>query len=130
MGFEILNFLLTISHVIIILIICFGWIWRKSHVIYLVCNLCALFSWYILGYFKGYGYCLLTDIQWRLLESRGITDLPDTFLEYFFSALSLNSFFSGNYGIVDFFKYFIFITFILRMSYIFFMKKRLQKQTI
>lgn len=123
MGFEILNVLLTLGHVIIILIICFGWIWRKSHVIYFVCNICTLFSWFILGYFKGYGYCLLTDIQWNLLSSRGITQLPDTFLGYLFSSLKISSLSFDNLEIINYFKFFIVITFIFRMSYLFFYEK-------
>ncbi|KAF0129444.1 MAG: hypothetical protein FD155_2367 [Bacteroidetes bacterium] len=123
MGFEVLNFLLTSGHVMIILIISFGWIWRKLHVVYVICNFCAIFSWFILGYFKGYGYCLLTDIQWNLLAYRGETDIPETFLEYFFNILNINSSAIDFLEVVNYFKYFVVATFVFRMSYIYLLKK-------
>lgn len=127
MGLDILNAFLTFTHVAIILIICLGWIWKKFHLLYVICNSCALFSWLILGFFKGYGYCLLTDIQWTLLESRGATNLPDTFIDYLFSAMNVSGFSFNTVEIINYFKVFIAITFVLRLSYIYLYDKAQMK---
>lgn len=123
MGFEILNFFLTFSHIVIILIISFGWIWRKSHNVYVICNLCAFFSWFILGYFKGFGYCLLTDIQWNFLMNRGESNLPETFLEYFFNILKININTIDFPEVVNYFKFFIIVTFVFRLGYLYLINK-------
>lgn len=126
MVFEILNFFFTFSHVMIILIISFGWIWRKSHLVYMICNLCAIFSWFILGYFKGFGYCLLTDIQWNFLMNRGESNLPETFLEYFFNILKISSNAIDFPEVVNYFKFFVIVTFVFRLGYLYFFVKRNQ----
>lgn len=49
----------------------FGWIvprWRKWNLITLGVT---AFSWFVMGYFYGFGYCFLTDWHWSVREHLG-----------------------------------------------------------
>lgn len=79
---KFLDYTLFVFHLIIIGINLFGWIlpkWRKAHLI--VVGL-TLFSWIVLGYWKGFGYCILTDWQWDIKRDLGETRLPASFIQY------------------------------------------------
>jgi hypothetical protein len=39
-------------------------------------------SWFILGIWKGLGYCLLTDVQWQIKTKLGERHLPNSFIKY------------------------------------------------
>ena len=52
-----------------------------------VCILIAS-SWFMLGAWKGWGYCLVTDLQWRVLRQLGQTDLPDSYMPLLYRYLS------------------------------------------
>lgn len=69
-------------HIAIILINLFGWIipsWRRFH-LWVVGT--TLFSWIVLGIWKGFGYCILTDWEWDIKRQLGETDLPYSFVTY------------------------------------------------
>ena len=83
MYLHFLDFLLTMLHLLIIGFNLFGWIWkstRKSH-FYLV--IATIFSWVVLGFWFGFGYCPVTDWQWQVKAKLGERDLPNSFIKYF-----------------------------------------------
>ena len=83
MYLHFLDFLLTLLHLLIIGFNLFGWIWkstRKSH-FYLV--IATIFSWVVLGFWFGFGYCPVTDWQWQVKAKLGESDLPNSFIKYF-----------------------------------------------
>jgi hypothetical protein len=41
----------------------------------------VLLSWYGLGIWKGWTYCLLTDVHWRVRRRLGETDLPESYVQ-------------------------------------------------
>lgn len=63
--------LLHLLHVTIILFCVVGWLLPAARPWHLL--LCALIfaSWFVLGAWKGWGYCLVTDMQWKLLRRMG-----------------------------------------------------------
>ena len=82
MYLHFLDFLLTLLHLLIIGFNLFGWIWkstRKSH-FYLV--IATIFSWVVLGFWFGFGYCPVTDWQWQGKAKLGESDLPNSFIKY------------------------------------------------
>ena len=79
--FDILFFWL---HIVIILFNLLGWIWVKTRRIHLVVVTVTLFSWLILGIKYGLGYCFLTDWHWNVKYELGETNLPASFVKYFF----------------------------------------------
>tara|TARA_B100001248_G_C27399364_1_gene468713 strand:+ start:3531 stop:3797 length:267 start_codon:yes stop_codon:yes gene_type:complete len=53
----------------------------------------TLFSWLVIGYFYGWGYCFLTDWHYQILWARGYQDLPHSFITFAverFFGISLN----------------------------------------
>jgi hypothetical protein len=92
LGFEIvecplpvlilLDWLLTAVHVVVILGFVFLWIPRRTARLHGWLVLLTAFSWLVLGFFKGFGYCVLTDLQWRVKEARGVRHLPGSFIKY------------------------------------------------
>ena len=76
-------------HLIVILWNCFAWLnpaWRFYH---LMGILLTWFSWIILGYFYGFGYCFLTDWHWQYLRSQGENGLPASYITYILRLMSL-----------------------------------------
>jgi hypothetical protein len=66
----------------------FGWIWKKTRRLNLICLLLTGASWVILGIFYGFGYCPLTQWHFNILENLGYTDLPSSYLSYLFARIT------------------------------------------
>jgi hypothetical protein len=82
------SFVLHITHLAVIVFSLIGWMippLRPAHL--LLCLLIA-FSWVVLGAFKGYGYCLITDWQWQLFRALGRTDLPSSYMPMLYTFLT------------------------------------------
>ncbi len=41
-----------------------------------------MISWFVLGIWKGWGYCILTDWEWDIKRELGETQLPSSFTAY------------------------------------------------
>lgn len=79
-----LDILLFWLHIIIILFNLFGWVWSKTRRLHLYVVAVTLFSWLGLGIKYGLGYCFLTDWHWNVKYKLGETNLPASFIKYFF----------------------------------------------
>ena len=80
---SILDFIFLWLHIIIIVFNLFGWAWVKTRKIHLFVVAGTLFSWIILGFRYGFGYCFLTDWHWDVKYKLGETNLPASFIKYF-----------------------------------------------
>lgn len=69
-------------HTILILLNVFGWIWKKTRKLNLITLLLTGASWFILGIFKGLGYCPLTDWHFEVLHKLGHTNLPNSYIKF------------------------------------------------
>jgi hypothetical protein len=81
---RIADILLFWIHILVILFNLIGWVlpeWRKYHLISLFVT---LFSWLVPGIWYGFGYCFLTDWHWQVKRALGETNLPASFIKYFF----------------------------------------------
>lgn len=79
---KLLDVLLTILHLVVIVFNLLGWVvpkWRKAH---FWCVVVTLFSWMVLGIWKGWGYCFLTDWAWQIKRELGEAGLPNSFITY------------------------------------------------
>ncbi len=45
-------------------------------------------SWFILGIWYGWGYCLCTDWHWQVREQMGIHDRSDSYIHFLFLKLT------------------------------------------
>ncbi len=85
---KFLDLFFTIFHLCLVLFNLFGWIWKKTRCLNLICLLLTTGSWLILGIFYGWGYCPLTDWHFNILRKLGYTDLPDSYLSFLFTRLT------------------------------------------
>jgi hypothetical protein len=83
-----LDIFFTIFHSCLVLFNLFGWIWKKTRRLNLICLLLTAGSWVILGIFYGFGYCPLTDWHFNILRKLGYTDLPNSYLSFLFTRLT------------------------------------------
>lgn len=83
MLFPIVDFLLSILHLIIIGFNLLGWIWVRTRKLHLIVVAATLGCWFILGIWYGIGYCPITDWQWQVKEVLGERNLPNSFIKYF-----------------------------------------------
>lgn len=61
---------------------CFGWAWIKTRRMNLVTLLLTAGSWFILGIWFGWGYCLCTDWHWQVRESLGFYDQSFSYVHF------------------------------------------------
>lgn len=59
-----------------------GWAFRCTRKIHLVTIGLTAFSWFVCGYFYGWGYCLCTDWHWRVREMLGKDNSSYSFIHY------------------------------------------------
>lgn len=59
-----------------------GWIFPETRLANLVLVILVALSWFGLGISHGYGYCLITGIQWKIKERLGERPLPASFVKY------------------------------------------------
>lgn len=117
-----LNILLTILHIIITLFNVVGWIFPKTRKLHLITIALTFGSWFILGFWYGFGYCFLTDWHWDVKKKLGETNLPSSFIKYFADKISgkdISTTLVNNVTLIVFI-----ITIILTIYYNFFHKKR------
>lgn len=69
-------------HSALILFILFGWIWRRTRRASLIVNLFTAFSWVVLGFWYGIGYCPCTEWHWQVRRQLGHTDLPRSYVKF------------------------------------------------
>jgi hypothetical protein len=85
---KFLDILLTLAHLALIGFNLFGWIWPKTRKAHLITVAATAFSWFVLGIWFGWGYCPITDWQWKVKEKLGETDLPNSFIKYYADKIS------------------------------------------
>ena len=86
--YNIADWFMMIFHGLLTLFNFFGWSvprWRKANLILL---LLTAFSWFVIGLFKGFGYCPFTDIHWSILEAAGRLPEESSYISYFITRLT------------------------------------------
>ena len=79
---HLLDIGLTILHILLMVFNLTGWIWLRTRKLHLITLLATATSWFILGIWNGFGYCILTDWHWSIKEKLGETNLPNSFVKY------------------------------------------------
>ena len=69
-----LNILFFLFHTIILVFNLAGWMFRRTRRLHIVCLGATLFSWFVMGYWKGMGYCICTDWHFQVRREMGIKD--------------------------------------------------------
>src|SRR5438876_7739716 len=60
---------------------CVGWIWRRTRPWHLVTVALTAASWFILGFWYQWGYCICTDWHWQVRARLGYSDNYETYTQ-------------------------------------------------
>jgi hypothetical protein len=71
---QFLNILFLAVHTLWILFVCLGWIWQRTRFWHLVAVALTALSWFGLGIWYGWGFCLCTHWHWQVREKLGYQD--------------------------------------------------------
>jgi hypothetical protein len=66
MWYQFLNIFFFVFHTAFTLFNAVGWAFRKTRRLHLVTLLLIVFSWFILGIWFGWGYCVCTEWHWQV----------------------------------------------------------------
>jgi len=85
---RLLDVLFHIGHLVVILFSAFGWLVPAARPLHLALQGLILFSWYGLGSFKGWTYCFLTDLHWRVKQALEQPVYSDSYVKLLVDRLS------------------------------------------
>ena len=77
-----------VFHSMLIVLILFGWIWRKTRVINFIVVLLTVLSWTVLGIWYGFGFCPCTEWHWQVREKLGYFDMPSSYTKFLIDSLT------------------------------------------
>jgi len=81
-GLVFMDYLLHTVHLGLIFICLAGWMFEPTRIVHLAVVVLVALSWIGLGYFFGYGYCLFTDVQWRVKRKLGQEPHTESYIKY------------------------------------------------
>ena len=97
-GLKIMDGCFHIIHLLVIGYCMIGWVFEEMRMLNFWLLLTVAFSWFGLGKFFGFGYCLLTDLHWKIKKARGEWPLPDSYIKYILDKITG---FPANPGFID-----------------------------
>ena len=77
-----LNYFFFVFHTALILFNTFGYIPQKTRRLNLITLLCTAFSWFVLGIWYGWGFCLCTEWHWQIREHLGYHDTDESYTHF------------------------------------------------
>jgi hypothetical protein len=80
--YRILNYFFFGFHTLLILFNTLGWAVKKTRKWNLITLLLTALSWFGLGIWYGWGYCVCTDWHWRVREYLGYHDMPNSYIKF------------------------------------------------
>lgn len=81
-GLHIANIALYVFHTGLIIFNLFGWLHPPLRKLNLISLLVTFGSWVLLGFWKGWGYCFLTDWHYKVLRSLGERNMPASYIAF------------------------------------------------
>lgn len=82
MWYQFLNYFFFVFHTALTLFNVFGWIFKRTRKWNLVTLLLTAFSWFVLGIWYGWGYCLCTQWHWEAREKLGYHDQSTSYIHF------------------------------------------------
>lgn len=78
---QALNIFFFVFHTVLVLFNTFGWIWKKTRRWNLITLGATAFSWFVMGLWKGIGYCICTDWHMQIRRALGYHDTAQTYIQ-------------------------------------------------
>lgn len=82
MWYHLLNIFFFVFHTLLTLFNITGWMFRATRKWNLITLLLTAFSWFVLGIWYGWGYCLCTDWHWQVREQLGYQDQQNSYIHF------------------------------------------------
>ena len=82
MWFPFLNIFFFVFHTVFTVFNIIGWMFPKTRKLHLVTMLLTAISWFVLGIWYGWGYCLCTDWHWQVREALGYHDRSNSYIHF------------------------------------------------
>ncbi|MGN6533960.1 MAG: DUF2784 family protein [Ginsengibacter sp.] len=82
MWYESLNIFFFVFHTCFTIFNIVGWMFRKTRKWNLLTLLLTAFSWFILGIWYGWGFCLCTQWHWEVREHLGFQDQTPSYIQF------------------------------------------------
>ncbi|MCK0189206.1 DUF2784 family protein [Arenibacter sp. F20364] len=76
------NIFFFVFHSALIIFNLFGWMFARTRKLNFMTLLLTFGSWVVLGIWKGWGYCFLTDWHYEVLERLGEQNLPRSYIAF------------------------------------------------
>jgi hypothetical protein len=80
-ALKLLDALFHLAHIVVILFSALGWLYPPARPAHLCLQGLILFSWFGLGIKKGWTYCFLTDLHWRVKRLLQQPDPGDSYVK-------------------------------------------------
>lgn len=82
MWHQFLNIFFFVFHTAFTLFNIVGWAFLKTRKLHLITILLTAFSWFVLGIWYGWGYCVCTDWHWDAREALGYHDRSNSYIHF------------------------------------------------
>ena len=82
MWYQFLNYFFFVFHTLFTLFNIIGWVFPKTRKWNLATLILTAFSWFVLGIWYGWGYCLCTDWHWQVREHLGYHDQRTSYIQF------------------------------------------------
>ncbi|PKP24309.1 MAG: DUF2784 domain-containing protein [Bacteroidetes bacterium HGW-Bacteroidetes-2] len=79
---HLLNYFFFTFHTLLVLFNLFGWVFPKSRKLHFISLLLTFFSWGVMGIWKGFGYCFLTNWHYQVLRKLGERGMPNSYISF------------------------------------------------
>ena len=76
------NYVLHLFHLMTVFFTLFGWIFKEIRFAHLLLLIITFISWFGLGRFFGFGYCFITDWQWKIKKKLGERPIRGGYIKY------------------------------------------------
>ena len=81
-ALHLANSFFYVFHTVLIVFNLLGWLYPRTRKLNLVTLLATFGSWGLLGFWKGWGYCFLTDCHYQVLRDLGEKGMPSSYIAF------------------------------------------------
>ncbi len=82
---------LEVVHIAVIVFNLVGWVFPRTRFLHWLSVNITAFSWLVMGFFYGFGYCFLTDWHWQVKASLDNMPQESSFITYFLYKIGLQT---------------------------------------
>jgi len=80
--YHVLDYFFFFFHTTLIFFNTLGWIFLKTRKWNLLTLMLTAFSWFVLGIWYGWGYCLCSDWHWMVRHKLGYYDMSSSYIHF------------------------------------------------